>query len=245
VRRWDKDKAIGDNWDHQSAPVSIVDVQPGSVDYNMVLNAFYGRKRGDNRALRITPQSHSVARVRRIQNRKQCGLFQAYRKSMEDQRGKAAVDQTEMYAWHGSGKTNPCKIANGDGFMMQYGGQGFYQQGFYFAHQASYSHHERYVYRSSDIDGQHPCAYGKYHHLLLVKVLRGKPYKTCNVWNHQGHTFGYAQRMLGGNFDSVEGGPHRPLCAGRGEDDSLVYVVYHPSQCLPEFIVTYEETMSA
>jgi hypothetical protein len=40
----------------------------------------------------------------------------------------------------------------------------------------------------------------------------------------------------------VEGGPHRPLQAGPGADDSIIYVVYHASQCLPEFIVTYRKT---
>ena len=39
----------------------------------------------------------------------------------------------------------------------------------------------------------------------------------------------------------MEGGPHQPLTAGPGTDDSIIYVVYHPSQCLPEFIVTYTE----
>ena len=39
----------------------------------------------------------------------------------------------------------------------------------------------------------------------------------------------------------MEGGPHRPTRAGPGEDDSVIYVVYHPSQVLPEFIVTYTE----
>ena len=49
------------------------------------------------------------------------------------------------------------------------------------------------------------------------------------------------RRQLGEDYDSVEGGPHRPLQAGPGADDSIIYVVYHPSQCLPEFIVTYRK----
>jgi hypothetical protein len=39
----------------------------------------------------------------------------------------------------------------------------------------------------------------------------------------------------------VEGGPHRPLTSGPGADDSIIYVVYDPGQCLPEFIVTYKQ----
>ena len=58
------------------------------------------------------------------------------------------------------------------------------------------------------------------------------------VW--RGEAFGSVQERLSEDYDSVEGGPHRPMLSGRGgADDSLIYVVYHPSQCLPKFIVTY------
>jgi len=77
-----------------------------------------------------------------------------------------------------------------------------------------------------------------YHHLLLVKVLRGNPLKTAAVW--KGKDFHYRESQLGRDYDSVEGGPHRPMKAGPGPDDSIIYVVYHPSQCLPEFIATYK-----
>ena len=122
----------------------------------------------------------------------------------------------------------------------QYGNsEGFYLQGSYTAEQASYSHHERYVYRSSDEEGEQPDKDGKYFHLLLVNVLRGEPLKTSEVW--RGKDFGYADGKLGEEYDSVEGGPHRPTLSGPGEDDSVIYVVYHASQVLPEFIVTYTE----
>ena len=39
----------------------------------------------------------------------------------------------------------------------------------------------------------------------------------------------------------MEGGPHRPLTSGPGADDSIIYVVYDASKCLPEFIVTYKQ----
>jgi len=70
-------------------------------------------------------------------------------------------------------------------------------------------------------------------------VLRGNPLKTSDVC--QGHGFGSAHAKLGQEFDSVEGGPHQPLRAGPGTDDSIIYVVDHPNQCLPEFILTYTE----
>ncbi len=107
------------------------------------------------------------------------------------------------------------------------------------AEQASYSHHERYVYRSSDIEGKQQNDTGKYFHLLLVNVLRGNSLKTSEVW--MGRDFGYVHGKLGQNLDSVEGGPHQPSQAGQGTDDSIIYVVYHPSQSLLEFIITYTE----
>jgi hypothetical protein len=147
---------------------------------------------------------------------------------------------TCAYAWHGSGKTCPDDIASGKDFLVQYGNsEGFYHLGTYSAEQASYSHHQRYVYRSNDVEGKQASGTGKYFHLLLVNVLRGNPLKTSDVWKGQG--FGSVPEKLGEEFDSVEGGPHQPLQTGPGTDDSIIYVVYHPSQCLPEFIVTYTE----
>ncbi len=55
------------------------------------------------------------------------------------------------------------------------------QQRSYSAEEASYSHHERYVYRSNDVEGRQASGTGKYFHLLLVNVLRGNPLKTSDV----------------------------------------------------------------
>ena len=80
---------------------------------------------------------------------------------------------------------------------------------------------------------------------MLVNVLRGNPLKTTEVW--QGTDFGSVQGKLGNNFDSVECGPHQPTVSGpytgsaSVSDNSLIYVVYSGTQCLPEFIVTYTE----
>jgi len=59
---------------------------------------------------------------------------------------KDTVELTCDYAWHGSGKTQPDNTAAGSGLLTQFESeQGFYGQGNYSAHQASYSHHERYT----------------------------------------------------------------------------------------------------
>jgi len=104
----------------------------------------------------------------------------------------------------------------------------------------AHSDHSRHVNRSTDVEGTKADKNGAYYHLLLVKVLRGNPLKTTEVW--KGKDFSYRRSQLGQEYDSVEGGPHQPLRAGPGDGDSIIYVVYHPSQCLPEFIVTYRQT---
>ena len=245
VRRWDRDVPMGDSWDHQDDDVSIVDVETASRDYAVVANAFFDRQRPDGRTPLISRDTHTVVKIRRVQN-SLLSLFEAQRKNMHRKRDKDTVELTCDYAWHGSGKTQPDDIAAGSGLMTQFGsGQGFYGQGNYLARQASYSHHERYVYRSSDAEGDHRDAGDQYFHLLLVNVLRGNPLKTTEVW--QGAGFGAVQGKLGEEFDSVEGGPHQPILSGpyaaraRGSDDSVIYVTYHASQCLPEFIVAYTQ----
>jgi len=241
VRRWNVHDKMGDSWDHQEDNVSIVEVEAGWRDYKVVETAFFGRKRRDGKTPRLSPRTHRIVKVRRIQNRRHLDLFEAERKHMQRKRGDTRVELTRTYAWHGSGKVRPDSIAAGNGFMMQYGNsEGFYLQGTYTAEQASYSHHERYVYRSSDVEGEEQDDTGKYFHLLLVDVLRGEPLQTSEVWRGQGIQ-SVVEGKLGRQYDSVEGGPHRPTRAGPGEDDSEIYVVYHASQVLPEFIVTYTE----
>jgi hypothetical protein len=243
VRRWCRDTPMCDSWDHQLDLVSIVELQRGWLDYKLVETAFFERPRHDGAVPTVSRATHELVKVRRIQNRNLLRLWEAKEASMKDVRGTKVVEHSttwSSYAWHGSGKTPPSVIAEGKGFMMQYGdSQGFYLQGSYTAEQASYSHHERYVYRSSDVEGREANKNGAYHHLLLVKVLRGNPLKTSEVW--KGKHFSYSQSQLGQEYDSVEGGPHRPLTSGPGADDSIIYVVYDPGQCLPEFIVTYKQ----
>jgi len=239
VRRWCSKTPAFESWDHQEDEVSFADVQKGWSDYMVVVSAFFDRPRPDGRVPTISRDTHELVKVRRIQNRRQLRLWMAEKESLEQTRGDKEVELSCVYAWHGSGKTPPTRIAGGEGFMMQYGKDGgFYLQGSYTAAQASYSHHTRYVYRSSDVQGLHADKNGVYHHLLLVKVLRGNPLKTAAVW--KGKDFSYRESQLGREYDSVEGGPHQPVQAGPGPDDSIIYVVYHASQCLPEFIVTYK-----
>jgi hypothetical protein len=146
----------------------------------------------------------------------------------------------EDYFIHGTKHTNALEVAkSSQGFDMDGRVECFYSRGVYFAHRSRYSHH--YAFRSSDLDGNFPAANGPFFHLLIVSVLRGAIKKQPDPWSKNERQRPGAWRLaLGDDFDSVEGGPHMPLFAGPGEDDSLMCVVYKSSQAMAEFVVTYK-----
>ena len=88
-----------------------------------------------------------------------------------------------------------------------------------------------------DEEGLIPCVDGEYCHLIVARVLCGKSMRAPEPWSEQDRIKpGAARAMLGDEYDSVEGGPHRPARAGAGENDSVIYVVYKSSQALAEFV---------
>ena len=89
--------------------------------------------------------------------------------------------------------------------MTQFGSeQGFYGQGNYSTHQASHSHHERYIYKSSEAEGTHHDACGQYFHLLLVNMLRGNLLKTTQMWKPENaFTLALCRRSWGSGFTAV------------------------------------------
>jgi hypothetical protein len=146
----------------------------------------------------------------------------------------------EDYFLHGTRRANPLELAkNTQGFDMDGRADCFYSRGVYFAHRSRYSHH--YAFRSSDLEGTIPAVDGPFFHLLVALVLRGSIKKQHDPWREEERLRSGAGRIaLGDEYDSVEGGPHRPSHAGAGEDDSLVAVVYKSSQAMAEFVVTYK-----
>jgi len=68
VRRWDRNVPMGDSWDHQHDDVRIVDVETVSWDYAVVATAFFDRQRPDGRTPLISRGTHTVVKVRRVQN---------------------------------------------------------------------------------------------------------------------------------------------------------------------------------
>ena len=119
VRRWCPNTPMGESWDHQVENVTIVNVERGWRDYTVVETALFDRLRADGRVPTVSRGTHELVKVQRIQNRRQLRLWQAEEADMQEKRGSKAVELSSVYAWHGSGKTPPTRIATGDGLMMQ------------------------------------------------------------------------------------------------------------------------------
>jgi len=115
----------------------------------------------------------------------------------------------------------------------------FYSRGIYFAHKSRYSHH--YAFSFHGPGGHTPrCGrtlYPSPRHVCAARRHKKQP----KEWpKYERQKPGAGRLALGDDYDSVEGGPHRPLLAGPGEDDSLICVVYKSSQAMAEFVVTYK-----
>jgi len=250
VRRWDAHVRPPESWDHQDGNVAVVPITQSSdpLDYVLVESAFF-KPRDDGKKPLISRDTHQIVQVRRIQNRGLLRDWLSQRSKIADLRGAGNVN--ELHAWHGSGTKNPIEIAEApNGFLMQFGkAGGFYNQGTYCAEHASYSHHENYVYRSSDMEGQHGTTSGEFFHLILCRVILGNSWRLEKVLPDDlrgpGSFATLHERLKAEQYDSVTGGPHQPTLSGKGPNDSIMYVDYTGQQVLPEFIVTYKEGASA
>jgi hypothetical protein len=146
----------------------------------------------------------------------------------------------EAYMLHGTRTHSPARLAHSpDGFDLDGNPDCFYARAIYFAQRSCYSH--AYAHRTADAEGEHPDPSGPYHHLIVALVLRGAAKREPAAWpkKERGQA-GAARRLLGDEYDSVEGGPHRPSKEGPGKDSSLICAVYKSSQAIAEYVVTYK-----
>ena len=140
---------------------------------------------------------------------------------------------------HGTKGNSPFRLARGsDGFDLDGRADCLYSRAVYFAARSCYSH--AYAHRTADVDAERPDASGPFHHLIVALVLRGAMKREPAPWPEAERAQpGAARRRLGDEYDSVEGGPHRPRHVGPGADDSLMCAVYKSSQAMAEYVVTY------
>ena len=108
--------------------------------------------------------------------------------------------------------------------------------GFYLAEQARYSngvsgsgHPYAHVFRDGSQEKRQ---------LLLMRTALGRAFEFPDGEINKGLKHP-PEESAGELYDSVRGGPHTPTRAGRGADDSYMFVVYDTSQAYSEYVVTY------
>jgi hypothetical protein len=236
MRLWERGVDPPPSWDQQDpgGPALVAEVAPDSADWAEVLACFRRPASGGPAA----PGGCLVVRVRRVQNLRLLSRHRAEAAALARRRGPAAAAAALLF--HGTRTNPPLAIAAGGEGLSPARGQagGLHGRGCYFALLPRYSH--AYAHRTADAEGARPDPAGPFRHLLLARVLLGRPRPEPDPWASPPAAAGRpAPRRLGGAYDSVEGGPHRPGRPGPGEADSLVYVVFRAARALPEFLVTY------
>ena len=147
----------------------------------------------------------------------------------------------EALLLHGARGHSPLRLArSADGLDPDGSPDTLYAGAVHFAARSCYSD-AAYAHRTADVEGERPDPSGPYRHLIVARVLRGAAKREPAPWpREEAAQPGAARRKLGDAYDSVEGGPHRPLRAGPGADASVVWAVYRSSQAMAEYVVTYK-----
>ena len=232
IRRYDLDgPPMGERWRHQDVYCVQCDVNQGTTDYSMVEHIFFDRAAEGS----ISRENFQIVRLQRIQNQLVLREFLAKRRNISDLRGPANLQ--EQYLFHGTHVTNPSEIVQSpDGFVTEYSRENcLFGRASYFAEFSRYSH--EYCYRSNDIHGLEPNRTGKYCHMIVAQVLCGLSKQEKAAWSLDDRKKG--RLKLTNSYDSVNAGPFMPRTAGRGQDDSRMFVVYQSAQAIPEFVITY------
>lgn len=146
----------------------------------------------------------------------------------------------ERLLFHGTSHTDPMMILNHpDAFMKDYSSEGFYGKGLYFAELARYSNAP---YNEDDDGNKHYFRYNipntTQYQMLVCSVICGSSSELQTLVNDG--TRELSQKSLGTKYHSIHAGPHQPSCAGPGEDDSCMYVVYKDTQVAARYLITYE-----
>ncbi|XP_031550400.1 uncharacterized protein LOC116287844, partial [Actinia tenebrosa] len=167
------------------------------------------------KVLKLFQQTGGTGRIMKIERIQNPHLYQQYMvfKHNMDRDNDGIINERQLF--HGTAKENLNDI-NARGFNRIFRGINGtrFGEGVYFAKKASYSH----VYASPDAS--------KHRHLYLARVLVG--------------------RYTKGN-SNMKVPPKNPQTIGRFDStantirpDAIIFVVYHDSQCYPEYLITYQ-----
>ena len=268
IRRWQEEwnedsmlrwnahiREVYPSWDYQTSEVQDFIVQPDTSDYRKVEKLLF------DGSGRLSRETHEICRVVRVQNLVTMSRYENEKRAMSRKRNggdfaRASIRRrlrracngrcfwpeiNEAYMLHGTRGNSPLRLArSADGFDLDGNPANFYSRAVYFAARSCYSD-AAYAHLTADVEGERPDPCGPYRHLIVALVLRGAAKKEPAPWPEEERALpGAARRRLGDDYDSVEGGPHRPLRAGAGADDSVVCAVYKSSQAMAEYVVTYK-----
>jgi len=162
LRRCDARCPVRKTWCHQDGDVKTVRVKPNSIDYALVYNAAFERKRRDDKTPLLNTEKYEIASIHRIQHRRKMASHAIYEQQLGMTRGESNVQCSNMYMWHGTRRNHPRKVVETGGLQSLYGTQqALYGQGVYTAYQSSYSLHTNFVYRTTDEEGLCGDANGK------------------------------------------------------------------------------------
>lgn len=168
--------------------------------------------------------SAKLLRVEQIQNVRLYQLYCVQRAMLQNDHGGAPPTELELF--HGTGRTEPHRIFNGqEGFDMRFCTQGMWGVASYFAEQASYSNHDKYCFKNSRGERE----------MLVATVLVGRtvelpPDETLRMPPEMPAASGAG--MTGMRYDSVTG-------VGGGGGATRVYMIYRHDRAYPKLRITY------
>jgi len=187
------------------------------------------------RVLRTIPEALEI-RVDEIQQRYQWRRYHHYRDEMKN----SSTALNEIHLFHGYAKSKCDRILSSQhGLDPRYSNGGFYGKAIYAAETAAYVVAGNYAHQNDD---------GTWEMLVLRASLGTCRNMGSSVTADTRRMFVPGFRSCGLPYDSVKGGPHRPLVAGThpGEDglecsanSSVVYAIYDARQLYPEFRISF------
>lgn len=181
-------------------------------------------------------ESLPTAKISKLERVQHPLLWNHYSRRRDVLQMKNGGDANEKILWHGTSGLCPKELLGTSeaGLDMRFSNlSGFYGSGIYFAVNARYSHHGRYVYQDPKTSEWV---------LVACQVSVGSAFEMGTQVCREARLPPVVRGAVsaGIRHDSVKGGPHRPAEAGPGKNDSEMYVVYNNEQVYPAYIIYYK-----
>ena len=210
-------------WEPQSDPIELKDVQQGLSEWNKILNR-----------MQETIPSVNIISIKRIQNEH---LWEKYCQHKERMGRKGLNRINEMELFHGTSSNLPEDIYKSEeGFDMRFSRSGMWGQGNYFAESAQYSC--SYAYATSDTVQLHsykPFTRYGFHtsssikQMFLAKVLTGDSFASPSDKTLRMPPYKPSASSEKVRYDTVNG-----ITQG-----SKVYITYSNDKAYPLYLISF------